>query len=198
VINISRMSENTVGATSRVRSLDGVEGQTGRESDSLPSRRLIEVCGVRRRVHASEFLFVPGDHARYWYFLEGGCLRVFAPGGDGRVSLAPLLGPANFFSFASGGRHELVCEAVEASTVICFDRRKVEGLARHDTALARLLEKAARYELTLTLRCATVAEGECTRKRRSARRKHSWEALGFSPGGVLRSRQSAGSGGGQL
>ena len=139
MINHSCMSENNVGAASGSRLLAGAEGQLGRESGSLPSRRLFEECGVRRRVHASEFLFVPGDHARYWYLLEGGCLRVFVPGADGRGSASPMLGPANFFSFASGGRHELVCEAVEASTVICFDRRKAEALARYDPALAKLL-----------------------------------------------------------
>jgi CRP-like cAMP-binding protein len=191
VINHSRMSENIDGAAARARLLDGAGGRPGLESGSLPSRRLIEVCGVRRRVHASEFLFLPGDHARYWYLLEEGCLRVFAPGADGRGSLVPMLGPANFFSFGSGGRHELVCEAVVASTVICFDRRKVEGWTRHDPALATLLEKAARYELTLTRRCATVAVGGETGKRRPARRKQSGEALEFSPGGVLHSRQRA-------
>jgi CRP-like cAMP-binding protein len=197
VINLCRNSENIVAAASRARWFIGAGSPLGRERRSLPPRLLVEVGGVRRRVHAGAFLFLPGDRARYWYFLEAGCLRVFAPGADQRGSPAPLLGPASFFSFGSGGHHELVCEAIEASTVVCFDRRKVEGLAHHDPALVRLLENAARYELTLTLRCATAAEGYATRKRLSRAQDcqlaaSMQEALEFSLGEVLRSRRRAG------
>jgi CRP-like cAMP-binding protein len=154
VMSHCRVSENIVGAASRDRQGAGAGSAAGRESNYGSMRRLVRVCGVRRRVHALEPLFLPGDDTRYWYLLEAGCLRVFAPG---RGSVAPLLGPGKFFSFGSGGRHELVCEAVEASTVVCLAWRKVESLARHDPTLAQLLRNAARWELELTFQCAAAA-----------------------------------------
>jgi hypothetical protein len=114
----------------------------------------MKVCGVRRPVHASEPLFLPGDATRYWYFLEAGCLHVFPPGGERQTPPPSVVGPGTFFSFGSGGRHELVCKAVEASTVICLYRRQVERLARHDHALQKVLVDAARWELEFAVRYA--------------------------------------------
>jgi len=148
------ISEKTV-AESRERSGTGAGRFAGRQGSRRSLHRLMKVWGMRRHVRASEPLFLHGDDARYWYFLEAGSLRIFAPGADGVGSRAPLLRPAAFFSFGSGGRHELVCRAVEASTVICFDRRQVESQARHDHALEELLKDTARWELELTLCCAS-------------------------------------------
>ena len=127
----------------------------GRQGSRRSLHRLMKAWGMRRHVRASEPLFLPGDDARYWYFLEAGSLWIFAPGAEGIGSRAPLLSPDAFFSFGSGGRHELVCRAVEASTVICFDRRQVESQARHDHALEELLKDTARWELELTLWCTS-------------------------------------------
>jgi CRP-like cAMP-binding protein len=148
------ISGKTVGSPSRERRGTGTERFVGCESNPRSLRRLIKAYGMRRRVHASEPLFLPGDDTRYWYFLEVGCLLVSAPGAERRGSLA-VLGAGTFFSFGGGGRHELVCKAVEASTVICLDRRQVESLARHDHALQKLLRDAAGWELELTLRRAS-------------------------------------------
>jgi CRP-like cAMP-binding protein len=138
---------------------------------------------MRRRVQASEPLFLPGDDTRYWYFLEAGCLRVFAPGGEGRGSLAPLLGPGMFFSFGSGGSHELVCKAAEPSMVICLDRRQVASLARYDRTVAELLKDAARWELELTPHCAheraARSRPNISERRRRGAHDNPFRALNF-------------------
>jgi CRP-like cAMP-binding protein len=93
VMNPCWVSVNNVSAASRATWRVGAEDAVRGESNSCSLRRLMKVWGMRRRVHASEPLFLPGDDTRYWYFVETGCLRVFAPGAERRASLAQLLGP---------------------------------------------------------------------------------------------------------
>jgi CRP-like cAMP-binding protein len=164
-----RVSNNFASAASRPTWRAGAGRASADKSTCLSLRELIEMCGVRRRVHASEPLFLPGDAARYWYFLEAGSMRVFHPEAEGRSTLVALVGPGKFFSFGSGGRYELACEAIEASAVICLDRRKVDRLAHHDLTLAELLKIAARGELELALLSATGAANR--RLERVARRR---------------------------
>jgi CRP-like cAMP-binding protein len=164
-----RVSNNFVSAASRAAWRASAGPVFAEESTSVSLQGLIEMCGVRRRVHGGEPLFLPVDATRYWYFLEAGSLRVFRPEAEGEGTLVTLLGPGKFFSFDSGGRYELGCEAMEASTVICLDRRKVDRLARQDPALAELLKIAARGELELTLQSATGAANR--RLERVARRR---------------------------
>jgi hypothetical protein len=154
VMNQHRVWKGHVGGAAMGNWHPGAAG-AGRTECKPPSlRRWMKVCGVRRPVHASAPLFLPGDDTRYWFFLEAGFLHVFPAGGERRTPPPSVLGPGTLFSFGSGGRHELVCKAVEASTVICLDRRHVESLARHDHALQKVLMDAARWELELTERCA--------------------------------------------
>ena len=151
-MNLCKLSKSHVSLAALGNWRAGAERAASSESKPRSLRRWMKVLGVRRPVRASEPLFLPGDCTRYWFFLEAGCLRVFAPGAEGRGSPASVIGPGTFFCFGSGGRHELVCKAMEASTVICLDRRHLESQARNDHALQQLLKEAARWELGLSLR----------------------------------------------
>jgi len=135
-----------------------LQGGTAAATDALavsPIPALLRPYAVRREIGAGSRLFVIGDPATHYFFVERGSL-VLERSRPRRNSNLRFAHPGDLFIFDCGGVHAADCTALGSTRLLSIERRRVENAARIDPALGQAVQAAHARELGLILQTLGV------------------------------------------
>jgi CRP-like cAMP-binding protein len=108
-----------------------------------PQRRQVQAHSRSRRLNAGEQLFIQGDRAHAFWWLERGQIKLYRLSSDGHQKIMGLVAPRQSFAegilFMDTPRYPVNAEAVIDSTVHGFDREVYLGILETSFASCRAL-----------------------------------------------------------
>lgn len=91
-----------------------------------------------RCLKRNQEVFCQDECSDDWYSVIAGAIREYAIQRDGRRQIIDVLLPGEFFGFTSRSHRRFGAQAVaEDTTIECYPRQRIEGLADSDPSVAR-------------------------------------------------------------
>jgi CRP/FNR family transcriptional regulator, nitrogen fixation regulation protein len=103
---------------------------------------LAESLGTVHRYEAENAVYRQYESAEHWYLMVSGAARKFAQMADGRRQIMDFLLPGDLFGFEAAAKRDCSVECVAANTtVVCYQRQRMESLMEADHRLARCIRE---------------------------------------------------------
>lgn len=112
---------------------------TANDEESHDGLALLDTIGATMAVHRDTPLFCEGDAALSYYKVVSGAIRGYKLLADGRRHISDFFLDGDFIGFHTLATHAFTAETVCDTTLVRYDRRRVDALTARSPRISRCL-----------------------------------------------------------